>query len=258
MTTLKTSLEVVLKNPNILLPQKHLLLLSHMRANTSLIGHLLGNHDDINGYYEMHIGYYSWKSLIRQKIEFFDAHPKHVPSLYLFDKILHSEHYVAPEVLYRDNVIPLFSLRNPVDTIPSIVKLYSKVNQKHEFFTVAGAIDYYEQRLDVLLNLARKLAQDFYYIDAEAIKTKTDETLTYLSQVLTLSHPLKPTYRSNVKTGQGDSGDHSENLKKGFISTTPSNYQDFNWAHGERDRLSQKYQDVRNEMIKLSLSSCLK
>lgn len=258
MTTLKTSLEVVIKKPNVLFPQKHLLLLSHMRANTSLIGHLLGNHNDINGYYEMHIGYFSWKSLLRQKIEFFDAHPTHTQSLYMFDKVLHNEHYVSPEILCRENVTPLFSLRNPIDTIPSIIKLYSVVNPQHEFFSLIGAVDYYEKRLDSLLELARKITQTFHYVDAEAIKTKTDDTLTYLTRTLSLTDPLKPTYKANIKTGQGDSGDHSENLKKGFINKNPSHYQDFCWPGGEKERLSNKYLEVRDEMIKLAKSACLK
>ncbi len=258
MTKLRDSLEVVLKHPHVLFTQKHLLLLSHMRANSSLISHLLGNHEDINGYYEMHIGYFSWKSLIRQKIEFYNAHPDHAPSQYLFDKILHNEHYVSPDVLNKANVIPLFSIRNPEDTIPSIINLYRKVNQNHEFFTVSGAITYYDERLDTLLMLTKKMANEYLYLDAEAIKTRTEETLDYITRELDLTSPLQPTYKSNVKTGQGDSGDHSDNLKKGFISRERSNYCDFNWPVGELERLIEKYSEVRMEMIEHSRSACLK
>ncbi len=258
MTSLRNSLEVVLKRPNVLLNQKHLLLLSHMRANSSLISHLLGNHDEINGYYEMHIGYFSWKSLIRQKIEFYKSHPRQASSQYLFDKVLHSEHYVSPEVLGRDNVVPIFSIRNPNDTIPSIINLYRKVDQSHEFFTVQGAISYYDKRLDTLLELAKTIANQYLYLDAEAIKTRTNETLDYITRELDLSSPLQPTYKSNVKTGKGNSGDHSENLKKGFISREGSNYRDFKWPQGEQERLNKKYSEVRSELIKLSRTSGLK
>ena len=34
---------------------QHIFLLSHMRANTSLISHILGSHPQISGYYEMHL-----------------------------------------------------------------------------------------------------------------------------------------------------------------------------------------------------------
>jgi hypothetical protein len=38
-------------------PYARIFLLSHMRAFTSLAGHILGSHPQINGYYEMHISY---------------------------------------------------------------------------------------------------------------------------------------------------------------------------------------------------------
>ena len=41
-------------------------LLSHMRAYTSLAGHILGSHPEINGYYEMHISYENPVALDRQ------------------------------------------------------------------------------------------------------------------------------------------------------------------------------------------------
>ena len=37
-------------------PCARIFLLSHMRAYTSLAGHILGSHPQINGYYEMHSG----------------------------------------------------------------------------------------------------------------------------------------------------------------------------------------------------------
>jgi len=55
-----------------------------MRANTSLFGHILGSSPEINGYYEMHISYYSWKSLIRQKLIYLENHQfKKIPNIYL-------------------------------------------------------------------------------------------------------------------------------------------------------------------------------
>ncbi|MBM4190547.1 MAG: hypothetical protein FJ210_07540, partial [Betaproteobacteria bacterium] len=40
--------------------------MSHMRAFTSLAGHILGSHPQINGYYEMHISYADAAALDRQ------------------------------------------------------------------------------------------------------------------------------------------------------------------------------------------------
>jgi len=45
-------------------------LLSRMRAFTSLAGHILGSHPQINGYYEMHLSYQHAAALDKQ-LEFF-------------------------------------------------------------------------------------------------------------------------------------------------------------------------------------------
>ncbi|TCS68990.1 hypothetical protein EDC61_1225 [Sulfuritortus calidifontis] len=46
-------------------PHARIFLLSHMRAFTSLAGHILGSHPQINGYYEMHISYWDAAALDR-------------------------------------------------------------------------------------------------------------------------------------------------------------------------------------------------
>jgi len=47
-------------------PYARIFLLSHMRAFTSLAGHILGSHPQINGYYEMHLSYEDASALDRQ------------------------------------------------------------------------------------------------------------------------------------------------------------------------------------------------
>ena len=42
----------ILRAFQLLTPLEPILLLSHMRANTSLFGHILGTHPEINGYHE--------------------------------------------------------------------------------------------------------------------------------------------------------------------------------------------------------------
>ena len=45
-------------------------LLSHMRAFTSLTGHILGSHPKINGFYEMHFSY-QYAAVLHKQLEFF-------------------------------------------------------------------------------------------------------------------------------------------------------------------------------------------
>jgi len=47
-------------------PYARVFLLSHMRAFTSLAGHILGSYPQINGYYEMHLSYEDAAALDRQ------------------------------------------------------------------------------------------------------------------------------------------------------------------------------------------------
>ena len=129
----------VAKNPSLLNGKKHLFLLSHMRANTSLMGHLLGSHPEINGYYEMHIGYYSAKSLLRQKALYCEAHSLKSNSTYMFDKVLHNEHEVTDSMLTNSRCHFLLSIRSPEYTVPSIVSLYRKAHPEQIFLPSTSA-----------------------------------------------------------------------------------------------------------------------
>lgn len=209
----------IVKKPNILLPKKHILLLSHMRAYTSLFGHILGNHPEIEGYYEMHIGYYSWKSLYRQKQLYYQEHSAKKNAHFMFDKILHNEHFVSNALLTQKNIIPLFSLREPSETIPSIISLYQRVKPEHDFNNIEYATDYYIKRVQYLSELAASMPQEFYYIDSKALINNTAKAMAGLTEILQLGSSLTPEYKRMNKTGKGNSGDHSSELKTGSIQT---------------------------------------
>jgi hypothetical protein len=245
-----------IKNPLILQQHQHIFLMSHMRANTSLFGHILGNNKQISGYYEMHIGYYSWKSLYRQKILYSKDHHIDAKTKYFFDKVLHSEHEVKPIILNRANVLTIFSLRKPDTTIPSILKLYEKVDKNHEFATLKGATDYYISRLNGLKKLAEQTDR-FIYIDADAIRTNTEQLLTFLTQKLALSEPLRPQYSTKELTGKGNTGDHSENLKAGAVKATTTDYSSFKLAEEVDRELQQIYCSTRLSLIERSESHFL-
>ena len=100
---------------------RHIFLLSHMRANTSLLGHIFGSSDEINGYYEKHIGYGSKQfAFLNQRIEHANHHRFKPGSRFIFDKLLHNEYEVHPAILKRDDCQFIISLRSPQNTIPSL------------------------------------------------------------------------------------------------------------------------------------------
>ncbi len=214
------------RNPNHLFNHRNIFLFSHMRANTSLFGHILGSHPDIEGYYEMHIGYYSWKSLWRQKLLYLENHTAKPSSKIFFDKLLHDYCVVAPQILARPKTQSIFMLRGPEKTIKSIIGLYRKIQPDHTFATPEGATTYYMERVATLAKLATNMPNGFYYLDADDLIAHSEKTLQSLSDWLGLSEPLSPEYKMFSKTGAPQAGDPSDLMKTGTISKNQHNYHD--------------------------------
>ncbi|HCV03552.1 MAG TPA: hypothetical protein DG048_12950 [Pseudoalteromonas sp.] len=237
-------IEQILKQPSVLKSRTPLLLLSHMRANTSLAGHIIGNHPNIDGYYEMHIGYYSWKSFVRQRLIYSKEHHLKSGGNYMFDKVLHNEHCVSPELLNTSGTKTLLSIRRPETTIPSILKLYAKVNPKHEFANLDGAINYYLTRLEQLSTYSQRI-KDFYYFDAEDLRQNTKQCLNDISNYLKLTLPLEQEFKTQKLTGAAKVGDSSGNLNAGRVKKMTSDYTAFDWNKAKLAFLTEKYQNAR-------------
>ncbi|MES2715278.1 MAG: sulfotransferase [Pseudomonadota bacterium] len=217
-------LKAIAANPALMLRHRNIFLLSHMRANTSLFGHLLGSHPQVEGYYEMHIGYYSWKSLWRQKLRHFAAHQAKPGARYMFDKVLHDGHAVAPALLQRPDSRTIMMLREPVQSIKSLVVLYRSTSPQLPEATPEGAARYYIDRLATLAQLAPLLQQRFFYLDAECLVQDTAPTLAALGDWLALDTPIPTEYQTFSNTGRGNTGDTSSRLKSGKVSHSSNDY----------------------------------
>jgi hypothetical protein len=242
----------VKKTAAILLPKKHIFLLSHMRAYTSLFGHIMGSNPAICGYYEMHIGYYSWKSPIRQKLLYFRQEMPKPGFSYMFDKILHNEHSVSLDVLNGPRSKTIFCLRQPQDVIPSILKLYRNIDPSHEFNSEEFATHYYIQRLAMLETIAESLEQDFFYFDADAIKRRSDECLGSLSEWLQLATPLSDTYTLQQNTSRERYGDSSGTLRAGHIRKEKSQYGEWPLQAELMQKACSAYSSARSTLLNLS------
>lgn len=238
-------------------PVQHIFFLSHMRAYSSLFGHIMGSHPQISGYYEMHIGYHSWKSLIRQKMLFFTEEEPKPRHRYMFDKVLHTEHHVANEILESKRTKAIFSLRDPTKTIPSIVKLYSQEDPAHAFTDVAFAARYYIERAQKLASIAAQLDAEYFYFDAEAVTTQTDQLLNALTQWLNLSPALDSNYSVQKKTSQSRYGDTSETLKSGKIKPVNGQASTLALAPDVLEEALEAYTLCRESMIARSYAHCL-
>jgi len=244
-------LATVLRHPSILRPYKRVLLLSHMRANTSLFGHLLGSNPEIEGYYELHIGYYSWKSFIRQKLKYFAEHAPKAGAKYIFDKVLAEEHFIETSLFSKRNDKIIVMIREPNASILSIMKLYQKVDPTHEYTTIEGASKYYSNRLKQLVEMAKSIKEKYLFIEADNLIQHPDETLKNITQYLALSAPLTKEYKIFPKTGEKRVGDSSKNISSGII--TPKETQNITLDGLDKDIIEQ-YKDTLNTLKFLSVS----
>ena len=223
-----------------------------MRAYTSLFGHIMGSNPAICGYYEMHIGYYSWRSLIRQKLLFFRGEEIKPGFSSMFDKILHDDHYISPRILNSHRSKAIFCLRRPQETIPSILKLYSDLDPSHEFNRESFATEYYVRRLASLNRIATTLEQDYFYCDAESLKVDTEHCLALLSDWLELETPLSPNYSLQKNTSRKRYGDTSGRLDAGHVVSEPSAYRGFKGDPRAMDHAYETYKSARGRLIEQS------
>ncbi len=241
----------------IVLPKQHIFLLSHMRAYTSLFGHILGSNPEICGYYEMHIGYYGWKSLIRQKLLYFRREDPKPHFVYMFDKVLHNEHNVVLDILNSQGTKTIFCLRQPQEVIPSILRLYQGIDPSHPFNSESFATDYYIQRLIALETIAMSMAEEFFYLDANSIKYESDECLGKLSDWLGLKKELSPIYEVQRNTSRERYGDTSPRIGTGRITEDHSRYTNFNHEVELIKTAAFVYDRVRTTLIRKSASNCV-
>lgn len=238
-------------------PKKHIFLMSHMRAYTSLLGHIMGSNPEICGYYELHIGYYSFKSLIRQKLIYFENEDVKPGFRYMFDKVLHDDHRVATDLLDRAQCIPVFSLRDPRQTVPSIVNLYQRIDPDHVFATVQGATEYYVKRVSSLKTIAESLHSDYYYIDAEGLTQNSETLLGALSEWFALREPLSEEYQLQRETGRHKSGDSSSRMTAGTIEKKKPDEKKHNIPAELEDLAVSTYQAARAFMTADCAASAL-
>lgn len=205
-------------------PPGRIFLLSHMRAYTSLVGHLLGSHPEIDGYYEMHLRYASPADLELQR-QRYGEHDRLKPgSRYLFDKLLHNDYTLALERLDAAPLVVLTSLRPPGPTLRSIVRLFARKPGRDPYADPAGAATYYIERLHALAAFAEQHAGRFHYFDAPLVLDDSARLLDTLGAWLQLASPLAQHYQAFARTGLAGAGDSSPAITSGRIVRESSHH----------------------------------
>jgi hypothetical protein len=232
-------------------------LLSHMRAYTSLAGHILGSHPQINGYYEMHLGYEDASALDRQLELYRQGDALKPNSRYLFDKLLHNDYALQPGRLGRVDIKILVSLAEPEHTIRSIVHLFAQKPDPDLYASPVEAAKYYVARVKALAEFCRTTDRPYYYFDAELWQRAPERLLPRLMGWLELDSPLSDRYEVFSQTGKVRRGDTSERMRSGGIDKARSDYAHVAIPQAVLDAAQEVYEACRLQIISNAADSIL-
>jgi hypothetical protein len=230
-------------------------LLSHMRAFTSLAGHILGSHPQINGYYEMHISYEDASALDKQLNVFLEGDVLKENSCYLFDKLLHNDYLLKPERIGLANIKILISLLEPEHTIKSIVDLFAQKEIDDPYASPVEAANYYIARIQAIADFVQTADRPYYYFDAELFQRAPETLLPKLSDWLELDTPLSKRYRIFSHTGKARKGDSSQRIHSGTIDRTPTDYSHIAIPEDVLRTAREVYRECRREIIEKAADS---
>jgi hypothetical protein len=218
-----TTVRDVLLNPGMLLgSNRHILLLSHMRCYTSLLGHIFGSNPEIAGFAELHLPYYTKRDLIRSRYRIATLAGKRLKgkSIY-FDKLLHNACHVSVDIMRLRNVNIIVSIRRPEDAISSIINMGKKYHDIGWYQDQFRAVNYYTARLSACCESMARFndisGRRAIFFQAERLIDNPEDILRSLSKELGLTVPLVETYETYPETGYPGVGDPSEKIMAGHI-----------------------------------------
>ncbi|MBK7331962.1 MAG: sulfotransferase [Betaproteobacteria bacterium] len=195
----------------------YILLISHMRSHSTLLAHILGSHPEIDGYSELHRSYESQLELREMTRRIEEATGRRRRGRYALDKLLHNGGRIDAAILRRDDVKVVFLIRNPVDTIPSIVRTSRAVDLSLLEASPEAAVDYYVARLERINRYSELIGERAAFVESERLIDDTDAVLARLTRYLGLATPLEPTYERFPLSGQPGHGDPSANILAGRV-----------------------------------------
>jgi len=220
-----------------------------MRAYSSLIGHILGSHPQINGYYEMHLSYTSAADLDEQLRLYMQSETLKPGSIYLFDKLLHNDYTLDTHILAGSDYRLLMSVRSPESSLKSIIHLFQAKQTEAPYAEPDKATGYYVQRLKSLADFSRENSGQYFYFDAELIKTDSRNLLQALTRWCELTPPLSDRYQTFFLTGKARAGDSSDLISSGKIETSEEDYSGVKLEAKHISRAEQAYAEYREVML---------
>ena len=247
---------ILLTDPSVFVGKKdYIFVVSHMRSFSSLFCHILGSHNEIAGYAEAHQSYHRWLDLIGLRHKVYISNNNRLDGRFILDKILHNYCYISDTILHKENVNFIFMLRDPVDTIKSIINLGESICEIEWFRDQNKVFDYYVKRLKQISDYCQKIGKKAFYFDSEILFENTESLLSHLSDRLHLGQKLLPEYKTFKHTGSPDFGDPSETIKKGIIVKTKKTYDNISIPDWMVKEAQKSYKECRKILLN-QCSSC--
>jgi len=196
-------------------PRQTILLISHMRSYSSLIGHLLGSHREVVGYFEHRLSYESAADVRRLHERMAEEERVRRCHRFVFDKVLHDQFLISDCVLSSADVVPILSIREPHRTLRSLLVMWDREGNEAG---VAVAAEYLSRRYETLASLSERNPHASV-VFGEALVRETKATLRALQRLLGLRRPLREDYARFRRTGIAGFGDPSDAIKAGKVLT---------------------------------------
>src|SRR5262249_45037849 len=156
------------------------------------------------------------------------------------DQINHDRFMPAPELLREERVRCVFLIRDPKETIQSLLDMTAKF---YEAWTVQQAVDYYVQRLASLTTYARLLPNRHEALTYDELIRNTSAVLRRLESFLGLEEKLRENYP--IQKFTGTRGDPSEAIRLGRIVRNQKTCS-FQIPDSDMDRALEAYQACAN------------
>lgn len=228
-----------------------LLILGHMRSGSTLLLHLLIDHETIGGYGERNRPYRSLPDLRQLHADVaYQTGRWWTPPRYVVDQVNHDHLSPGPELIRRSSLRCVFLIRRPGPTVGSLVRV---LGSYYPDMTLARAVDHYEHRLTSLMRFSRGDIPEAraFFLTYEELVEHSEPTLSALTRFLDLDEPVDETYRVREHTGRR--GDPSETIRAGrIVRDKPVHEVDLDPA--VRSRLEELYEDSCAE-LRSTLSS---
>lgn len=198
-------------------PRRYLFMMSHMRSYSSLLCHILNSNPEVAGYVEMHESYSTSLDLFKLTMRVRELTGEQLRSgQYVLDKLLFN-YDISEQMLERDDIVMLFTIREPEKAIRSIIAMGRKRRTPDWKSKPPRVVDYYTRRLERLTEVAAARSHGTLFFEADQLIDDTVPLLRAFDGFLGLRQPLRPEYDTFEYSGTPKYGDPSKFITEGRI-----------------------------------------